>query len=63
VWSLPTLRQKVSDTNILAIQVSGFLSALILLPLFHGLPQVLFATAFSLHFIGDMMRLKKDGLL
>lgn len=53
----------LSDKQILVIQVVGFLAALAILPFLHGLPQALFSTAFAVHFIGDMFRLRKDGIL
>lgn len=53
----------LSDKQILVIQVAGFLSALPFLFFMHGLPQVLFSTAFAVHFVGDMFRLYKDGKL
>lgn len=52
-----------SDKVILTVQVTGFLSALAILFFLHGWTQALFAAAFSVHFAGDLMRLKKDGLI
>lgn len=53
----------MSDKLILTVQVAGFLTALAVLPFLHGTAQALFATAFAVHFIGDLMRLKKDGVI
>lgn len=53
----------MSDRFILTLQVTGFLAALAFLPFMHGFTQVVFSTAFSVHFIGDLLRLKKDGLI
>lgn len=53
----------LSDKAILSIQVSGFMVALLVLPFMHGLAQALFSAGFTVHFIGDMFRLRKDGIL
>lgn len=53
----------MSDKLILTVQVSGFLVALVLLFFLHGTAQLLFALAFAVHFVGDLMRLKKDGVI
>ena len=53
----------LSDKKILVIQVSGFLVALAFLPFLRGWSQLLFSAAFTAHFIGDMFRLHKDGLI
>lgn len=54
---------KLSDKAILAIQVSGFIGALAVLPFMHGWAQALFSTGFAVHFIGDLFRLDKDGVI
>lgn len=53
----------MSDKTILTIQVSGFLTALAILPFIHGWQQIVFAVGFTIHFIGDLFRLHKDGLI
>lgn len=53
----------MNDKVILTVQVTGFLIALAILPFLHGWAQLLFAGAFTVHFIGDLMRLKKDGVI
>jgi hypothetical protein len=53
----------LSDKQILVIQTTGFIAALIALPFFHGIGQILFSVAFAVHFIGDMFRLHKDGVI
>lgn len=53
----------LSDIQILVIQVAGFVAALAFLPFMHGLVQVLFSSAFAVHFIGDMFRLRKDKVI
>ena len=55
--------KNLSDKVILTIQVSGFMMALAMLPAMHGLFQVLFAVGFTVHFIGDLFRLHKDGVI
>lgn len=54
---------KLPNWAILTIQVSGFVFALTLLPFMHGLVQKLFAAGFTVHFVGDLLRLKKDGVI
>ena len=54
------------DDPILALQVGGFtLAALILVLLWHRDPLLasVFTGAFGVHLVGDILRLKKDGLL
>jgi hypothetical protein len=53
----------LSDKQILIIQTAGFVAALAFLPFFHGIGQILFSLAFAVHFIGDMLRLHKDGVI
>lgn len=53
----------MSDGTILAIQVGGFVGALVVLPFLHGPAQILFSVCFSVHFVGDLLRLKKDGVI
>lgn len=53
----------MSDRTILILQVSGFVAALVTLPFLHGLVQGLFAAAFTVHFIGDVFRAHKDGII
>jgi hypothetical protein len=53
----------MSNKAILAIQVTGFLAALALLPFMHSLGQLLFSGAFAVHFVGDLFRLHKDGII
>lgn len=53
----------MSDKLILTVQVAGFLAAIAILLFLNGTAQALFATAFAVHFIGDLMRLKKDGVI
>ncbi len=52
-----------TDKKILAVQISGFMAALAVLPFLHGLSQILFSTFFAVHFVGDVLRLKKDGVI
>lgn len=54
---------KLSDKVITTIQTAGFIGALAALPFMHGLPQLLFATGFAVHFAGDLFRLDKDGVI
>jgi hypothetical protein len=54
---------KFSDKTILVIQTAGFVAALAVLLFLRGLSQVLFSVAFAVHFVGDMLRLKKDGVI
>jgi hypothetical protein len=51
----------MSDKLILGIQVGGFAAALV--ALFSTSLHVVFVIALGIHFVGDLMRLKKDGLL
>ncbi len=53
----------MSDKAILRIQVAGFVTALLILPFFHNTAQILFSTAFTVHFVGDILRLRKDGVI
>jgi len=53
----------MTDRTILILQVSGFVAALAILPFLHGWSQGLFAAAFTVHFIGDMFRAHKDGVV
>jgi hypothetical protein len=53
----------LTDKQILAIQTAGFIVALAVLPFFHGIGQVLFSIAFAVHFVGDVLRLHKDGVI
>ncbi len=51
----------LTDKQILITQVAGFVGALIVLPFMHGVAQVLFSLGFTVHFVGDLFRLHKDG--
>ncbi len=53
----------LTDKQILVIQTVGFVVALAILPFLHGIGQVLFSLAFAVHFIGDLFRLHKDGVI
>lgn len=53
----------MTDRTILILQVSGFVAALAVLPFIHGRLQGLFAVAFTVHFIGDIFRAHKDGIV
>jgi len=53
----------MTDKQILLIQTAGFVAALVVLPFLHGVSQVLFSIAFAVHFVGDMLRLHKDGVI
>jgi hypothetical protein len=53
----------LTDKQILIIQTAGFIAALAFLPFFHGIGQILFSLAFAVHFIGDVLRLHKDGVI
>jgi hypothetical protein len=53
----------MSDKTILAIQIAGFVMALAVLPFMHGWAQVLFSSAFAVHFVGDLLRLHKDKII
>jgi hypothetical protein len=53
----------MTDKQILIIQTAGFVVALAVLPFLHGISQVLFSLAFAVHFVGDMLRLHKDGVI
>lgn len=53
----------MSDKTILAIQVGGFAAAVVILPFMHGGAQILFSLAFAVHFVGDIFRLRKDGVI
>jgi hypothetical protein len=58
-----TFIKNLSDKQILLIQTAGFVAALAVLPFLHGVSQVLFSIAFAVHFVGDMLRLHKDGVI
>lgn len=53
----------MSDNVILAIQVGGFAVAVAALPFMSGAAQAVFAVALGVHVLGDVLRLRKDGLL
>ena len=47
----------------MTLQVSGFAGAAVLLGFAHGWAQFLFVAAFGVHLAGDLLRLKKDGVI
>ncbi len=51
-----------SGKVILALQVSGFAACVILLAAWHSLIAMAFAIAFAIHFAGDMIFLRQEGL-
>jgi len=53
----------MNDKGILTIQVAGFVGALVILPFLHSVGQILFSVAFAVHFVGDVFRLHKDGVI
>lgn len=53
----------LSNKAILAIQTAGFVGALAALVVWHGLCEAVFAVCFGVHFAGDLLRLKKDGVI
>ncbi len=53
----------LSDKQILVIQATGFVMALALLPFLRGWFQWGFSIAFAIHFVGDLFRLHKDGII
>lgn len=51
------------DKVILTLQVTGFIAALAILPFLHGVARFLFSIAFAVHFVGDILRARKDGVI
>lgn len=54
--------KNIPEQLIISLQVAGFLVSLGFLIYHHSIVEVLFGTAFGVHFAGDLLRFLKDGL-